>query len=353
MLPDGHATQETLRAGSFLLLGSKDNPHEDDAVCMFSVLDLEAQMVLPKYVCFKGDNGQYLRAVRLEGYNYLQFSSDDIADPGVGNVIQNNNDGTIGIYSSGYGKFWRRSPNWIYGDSNDSSNRNPDTVFKAIFLGDAGKCALQNLGNNHFCKRLTTEGKTSCLNAAVATITREAQLEVQETVLSRRIYDVEYRLEDANIHGLRPRTFYSNAIANATGTAQTSKLTITYDVATETRWDASVSLKIGVKTTIKAGVPLIGQAKIQISAEFTGSYSWGETKSHTEHYSNEEDVEVPAHTEVTVRVVATEGTCDIPFSYTQEDLLTTGETVITRMDDGIYRGVSSYGFQTEISEKNI
>jgi hypothetical protein len=108
-----------------------------------------------------------------------------------------------------------------------------------------------------------------------------------------------------------------------------------------------------VKTTIKAGVPLIGQAKIQISAEFTGSYSWGETKSHTEHYSNEEDVEVPAHTEVTVRVVATEGTCDIPFSYTQEDLLTTGETVITRMDDGIYRGVSSYGFQTEISEKNI
>jgi hypothetical protein len=353
MLSDGHATQETLRAGSCLLLGSKDKPHEDGAACTFSVLDLEGQMVLPKYVCFKGDNGQYLRAVRLEGYNYLQFSSDDIADPGVGNVIQNNNDGTIGIYSSGYGKFWRRSPNWIYGDSNDSSNRNPDTVFKAIFLGGAGKCALRNLGNNYFCKRLTTEGKTNCLNAAVPTITREARLEVHETVLSRRIYGVEYRLADVNIHGRKPRTFYSKTVANNTGKPHKSKLTLAYSVTTESKWDSSVSFKFGVTTTITAGVPEIAQASVEISYEFNGSYTWGATKSQTEQHSNEEEVEVPAHTEVTVRVVATEGTCEIPFSYMQEDILTSGEKVVTKMDDGIYRGVNSYDFKTELTDKKI
>ena len=74
-------------------------------------------MLLPTHVCFKGDNGMYLSARKVEhGLNYLQFSANDIADPTVRN-IHTNSDGTIRIYSSHYGKFWRRSPNWIWGDS--------------------------------------------------------------------------------------------------------------------------------------------------------------------------------------------------------------------------------------------
>ena len=203
-------------------------------------------MLLPKYVCFKGDNGMYLRARKVEwNLNYLEFSSDDIADPTVRNTIHTNSDGTIRIYSSHYGKFWRRSPNWIWGDSDDTTSRNPDTVFRALLLG-GGKCALQNLGNNNYCKRLTTEGKTSCLNAAVPTITREAQLELHETVLSRKIYGVEYRLKDVNIHDLKPRTFYTKTIANSTSRPHKSKLTISYSVTTERRWDSNVSWKLGL-----------------------------------------------------------------------------------------------------------
>ncbi|KAG2658037.1 hypothetical protein PVAP13_1KG275425 [Panicum virgatum] len=348
MRADAHPTEKTLRAGS-LLLGNKDKPDEEDAYT-FSVINLEGQMLLPKYVCFKGDNGMYLRARKVEwNLNYLEFSSDDIADPTVRNIIHTNSDGTIRIYSSHYGKFWRRSPNWIWGDSDDTTSRNPDTVFRALLLG-GGKCALQNLGNNNYCKRLTTEGKTSCLNAAVPTITREAQLELHETVLSRKIYGVEYRLKDVNIHDLKPRTFYTKTIANSTSRPHKSKLTISYSVTTERRWDSNVSWKLGVTTTIKAGVPAIAETSVEISSEFSGSYTWGETQSHTEQQSNEEEIEVPAHSKRTVRVVATEGTCEIPFSYIQEDMLTTGEIVVTKMHDGIYRGVNSYGFETQINE---
>ncbi|KAG2658038.1 hypothetical protein PVAP13_1KG167700 [Panicum virgatum] len=279
MRADAHPTEKTLRAGS-LLLGNKDKPDEEDAYT-FSVINLEGQMLLPKYVCFKGDNGMYLRARKVEwNLNYLEFSSDDIADPTVRNIIHTNSDGTIRIYSSHYGKFWRRSPNWIWGDSDDTTSRNPDTVFRALLLG-GGKCALQNLGNNNYCK---------------------------------------------------------------------SKLTISYSVTTERRWDSNVSWKLGVTTTIKAGVPAIAETSVEISSEFSGSYTWGETQSHTEQQSNEEEIEVPAHSKRTVRVVATEGTCEIPFSYIQEDMLTTGEIVVTKMHDGIYRGVNSYGFETQINE---
>lgn len=57
-------------------------------------------MILPRHVCFKGDNGKYLSARKVEwNLNYLQFSSDDIADATVRNIIHTNSDGTIRIYS--------------------------------------------------------------------------------------------------------------------------------------------------------------------------------------------------------------------------------------------------------------
>jgi hypothetical protein len=302
-------------------------------------------MLLPKHVCFKGDNGKYLIGLG----SFLQFLSDDIGDPLVRNIIETNSDGTIRIQICEYGTFWTlmASYNSItpfpIGNASDA-----DSVFRALLLERGGKCALQNLGNNNFCNR-----ESIFLYAAVPTITREAQLELHETVLSRRIYSVEYNLDDVNISGLKPRDYFIKTIDNTTDTPQKSKIAIEYSVTTETRWDSSVSLKLGVTTTIKAGVPLLAEASVEISYEFSGSYSWGETKSETKTYSSEEEVEVPAHTEVTVRVVATEGTCDIPFTYTQEDILTTGETIVTNLGDGIYRGVNSYGFKTEYIEKKI
>jgi hypothetical protein len=341
MLADAHPTEKTLRAGS-LLLG---NQLDEDAYMRFSVIDLEGQMLLPKHVCFKGDNGKYL--MPLGGF--LQFSSDDIGDPLVRNIIETNSDGTIRIQFCEYGTFWMRSVRGnaieIYNDSGDA-----DSVFRALLLPGSGKCALQNLGNNNFCNR---DLSTSIICAAVPTITREAQLELHETVLSRRIYSVEYHLDDVNISGLKPRDYFFKTIENTTDRPQKSKMAVEYDVTTETRWDSSVSMKLGVTTTIEAGVPLVGEASVEISAEISGSYSWGKTEAKTKNYSSEEEVEVAPHTELTLRVVATEGRCDIPFTYTQEDILTTGETTVTKLGDGIYRGVNSYGFKTVISEKKI
>ncbi|KAK2630837.1 hypothetical protein QOZ80_8BG0660120 [Eleusine coracana subsp. coracana] len=319
MLADAHPAEKTLRSGS-LLLGNNDKPGGD--AHKFSVINLQGHM----------------------------FSVDDIGDPTVRNVIHTNSDGTIRIYSSHYGKYWRGSPTWIWGDSDDTTSKNRATVFQPVLLGDGAKCALKNLGNNKFCKRLTYEGKVDCLNAGVTTISKYAQMELHEAVLSRRIYGIEYRLDDVNIHDQKPRTFYSKTIVNKTSRPYKSKLTIAYNVTTQTKWDSNVSLKVGVKTTITAGIPEIAQASVEISSEFSGSYTWGESLSETEQHSNEEEVEVPPNSEITVRVVATEGNCDIPFSYYQEDLLTTGERVVTKMDDGIYTGVNSYGFKTEITE---
>jgi len=137
------------------------------------------RMELPKHVCFKGDNGLYLSARVIRGYNYLQFSSSDMGDPTVRHTIHTNrDDGTIRMKSDHFGKFWRRSPNWIWADSDDTTDDNLDTVFRAVKFGDV--FALQNLGNGWYCTRLTTEGKKSCLNASVPSINKWAHLQLEE-----------------------------------------------------------------------------------------------------------------------------------------------------------------------------
>jgi hypothetical protein len=302
---------------------------------------------------FNTDNGKYLVAFSPSflPFPFMSFWSDDIGDSSVRNIIETNSDGTIRIYSCEHGTFWTRGGQNLISPSHVDNASDADSEFQVLLLERGGKCALKNLGNNKFCNRDTNY--VNALVAAAPTITMDAQLELHETVLSRRIYSVEYHLDDVNISGLKPRDYFIKTIDNTTDRPQKSKIAIEYDVTTETRWDSSVSLKLGVTTTIKAGVPLLTEASIEVSYEFSGSYSWGETKSEMKRYSSEEEVEVAAHTELTLRVVATEGTCDIPFTYTQEDILTTGETIVTNLGDGIYRGVNSYGFKTVISEKKI
>ncbi|MBA0855334.1 hypothetical protein Goshw_012139, partial [Gossypium schwendimanii] len=68
--------------------------------------------------------------------------------------------GNIQVKLISSNKFWRHSPNWIWADSNGIKGIDNDTFFRA-FIVDSNTIALLNFG-----KRLTTEGKTNCLNAA-------------------------------------------------------------------------------------------------------------------------------------------------------------------------------------------
>ncbi|KAA8544856.1 hypothetical protein F0562_019640 [Nyssa sinensis] len=310
---------------SCLYAGSKAPNNEQCDVCV--IIDWESLLILPKHVAFKGDNGNYLSARWIEGHQYLQFSSGDIGDPTVGNEVFTTRDGSVRIKSDHFGKFWRRSPNWIWADSDDTSSKNSDTLFWPIKV-DNHVVALRNLGNNNFCKRLTTEGKTSCLNAAVSTISREARLQVEELVLSRTIYNVNYRLMDARIYSQSVLTMANGYAINQTQEPNTVEVKLQYTEKRSMTWKASVSLKLGVTTTIETGVPSIVEGKIQISSEINQQYEWGKTEESTTVVETVYKVTVPPMTKVKVSLLATKGSCDVPFSYFQHDTLTNGQQVM-------------------------
>jgi len=213
--------------------------------------------------------------------------------------------------------------------------------------------ALKNVSSGNYCHRLTADYKQNCLNASSPSIHNEARLKMEEAVISRRIYDIRYRTEDAKIQGEKPNTLITQEAVNRGSRDNKETLSLKYNVSRETKWDSSASIKLGVTTTIEAAIPEVVSASVQVSTEFTYSHNWGQAVTCTEEHSSEYEVIVPANTMVKVSMLATEATCEVPFSYIQEDVLSSGEKVVYKFDDGIYRGVNSYGFKIDVSEQKL
>ncbi|XP_022150379.1 uncharacterized protein LOC111018555 [Momordica charantia] len=324
-----------------------------DLCDLSTIIDWGTLLSIPKYIAFKGDNGCFLSSRWIEGHQYHQFASNDIGDPTIGMETFITKDGSIRVKSNYFGKFWRRSPNWIWADSTDTSTNNPDTLFWPTKVDNNNVIALRNLGNNNFIKRLTTEGKTSCLNAAINTIDETARLQMVEPVLRREIYNVNYRLADSRVYDQIPLVMATGDATNRTQVANTMNLNLSYTETKSSTWSSSVSTKLGVKTTLETGVPFIADGKVEISAEFSGSYQWGETKTTSQTLGTTYQVTVPPMSTVIVSLLATKGTCDVPYSYTQCDTLINGETKIYEMDDGVYTGINCYNFKYEVKSKPL
>ncbi|KAL7170608.1 hypothetical protein ACSBR2_035480 [Camellia fascicularis] len=362
---------------------------------LYTIIDWESLFILPKCVAFKGNNGKYLSPCLIKGHQYLHFSSSsDITDPMVCNEVITTPNGSVRIKSHHLGKFWgRNNQNWILADSDDntsssSSNNNSSSssILIRIFVGRSEKkrtqkqkqennylesdmlfwptkvgnniVALRNLGNGKLCKILSSaNGKINCLSADVSTISTEVHLEVDETVTSRKIYNVNFRLGDARIYNRSILTLATEDAINRTQEPKTVDVKLSYSESKTRAWNSSVSLKLlGVKTTIQTTVPLIiAEKKIELLGEFSGDYQWGQTKSLTTDEEKVYKVSVPPMTMVRVNLIATKASCDIPFSYEQLNTTTfTDRQQITEtMDDGIYTGSNCFNFKYETEQEKL
>ncbi|OEL12762.1 hypothetical protein BAE44_0026219 [Dichanthelium oligosanthes] len=343
------STKSTL--GSCMRMGNNadDGPDNLDTAAV-TVLNLSTRL-LPEHVVFKSAaNSKYLSARVIQRFNYLQFASDDIGDPTVQNRVVHRRDGTIRVRNAHFGMFWRRSPNWIWADASASAD-NADTRFEVVQLGDL--FALRNMGNARFCTSLTADRKDDCLNASSGTITNLARIQVEEAVLSREIYNVVFNLGEARVYGDRTLTLFTETTTNATASESTKTIASSYTLTKTSTWDSSLELKLGVTLTFRAGAPFIADGGIEITSEFNSSYTWGESIETTETRQVSYNVTVPPMSKTTARVIASEGSCDIPFSYEQRDILTDGRVVIRKLNDGLYTGVNAFNIQTRFEEESI
>ncbi|KAI8553378.1 hypothetical protein RHMOL_Rhmol05G0011000 [Rhododendron molle] len=335
-------------------LVAESSSTNSEGLDVFSIMDWESLLILPKYVAFKGDNGLYLKGHWISGHKhqYLEFSCSDNGDESVGNEVFFTKDGSVRIRNNHFDRFWRRNTDWIWADTYDTTSNDLNTLFQPVKVGD-NIVALRNLGNNRFCTRLTADGKTNCLNAASTTISKETRMVVEELIISREIYNVNFRPLDARIYNQNIIVLATQPATNSTEETHTSTLNLTYTDTKSRTWNGSVSLKLGVEISIDSGIPLIEEGKIVVTTEFTGSYEWGETVSTETQVESNYTVPVPPMTKVTVSLLATQGSCDVPFSYTQRDTLMNGEKLIQNLDDGVYTGVNCFNFYYDTKEEPL
>ncbi|CAL9031744.1 unnamed protein product [Prunus brigantina] len=196
-------------------------------------------------------------------------------------------------------KFWRRnssrddniSNNWIWADSDDTTNRDSNTLFWPIKVETDNVnviVALRNLGNNNFCKRLTVNKNNDvcCLTADPPnniTPKPDAYLAVEELVMSRTISDLNFRLANAGIYNLKiNQIMATREYKNRTEIPASPTISLSYTdkkarPALASTWDTSaddVPFTAFIQTTLTSDTRFIVQdegVRIRVSGNFNGA----------------------------------------------------------------------------------
>ncbi|KAB2092168.1 hypothetical protein ES319_A02G010700v1 [Gossypium barbadense] len=319
---------------------------------VFKVIDWDTLVILPRYIAFKGNNDMFLRLAEIDGHPYLQFLGEDIGEAAVAMEVFYTPNGDIRIKPVCSDKYWKLKPDWIWVDSDDTKGNDKDTLFHP-FKVDGKTIALLSLGNNMFCKRFTSEGRTSCLSARIPSVTKEAYLNVVEPVLSRKIENLRYDTENARVYDEKVQIVAKNSASNHTKQSNTMDVKLTYTDTTTSTWNSHFSLGLEAKASFEFGIPLIAEGSVEVSTNVETGIQWGETKTTTTVMEVNHQVHVPPMTKVTVYLLMTRGKCDVNFMFTQKDTLFNGTVVKTDIVGNTYVGSNYYNVQYDTKEEPL
>ncbi|OMO73386.1 Agglutinin [Corchorus olitorius] len=318
------------------------------------IIDWNSLMILPRFVHFKGPNGRYLRRVTIRGNPFLQFSGTEAGDINASFEIFNSGDpdGSIRIKPLSDNRFWRRSSNWILADSAGTNNR--DTLFRAVKVDD-DTIGLQSLGNNRFCRILTADGNSDCLNADTDSISvnENARLTVEEAIAWREFSNIRYDFENSRVYDDSLLVVARTSATNSTRLPTDLTVLFNYSETQTSSWKNNLSLKFGLKSSLEFGIPLIIGGKVELSTEVQHVREWGDSDTRTPDRESRRNVSVPPMKKVTVDLFARYGLCDVPFFYTQNDRLYNGQTITTEVVGGMYTGSNYFNVQSETRNEDL
>ncbi|CAN1253320.1 hypothetical protein LINPERPRIM_LOCUS8282 [Linum perenne] len=331
-----------------------------DLKCQFRFVDWESLVTLPKHLTFRGDNGNYLGLILGETGAGLRFEIDEPKDKSIVHEVVSLSDGTIRIKNVSQGSYWKLGDSNGYILANGSTaTLTQDSVFQPVKVND-DTIALRNMGNNLYCKRYTNTTVENGLYANESEIQDTAHLKLTELVASRRIEDIKFSLSQGNdwVYDITNNVILNPGqdVNNDSDTAQTFNVKISYkDTKTASTWTSiNSSLKTGPVVTIQPDqIPHItDSSNIELTTPFQESFVWGETTTKNSHEFKVKQVTLEPMTTVTIKLMATVGTCHVPLTYTRYDVLdeTTGQEETHMMDDGVYTGTNYFNFTFDQSK---
>nr|XP_043615086.1 uncharacterized protein LOC122587074 [Erigeron canadensis] len=315
----------------------------------FHLVDWETLALLPSQISLvsldRRDHWAYAKVVSR--VNYLRFDAGrDIGNLRVALEVRPTLEAsTYRIFNPYFGRFLRNN-DWIVVDA-DNNNTTPATVFSILSLGD-GVFTVRSMSNNRFC---SPNGGTPYLRADQQTMTNQTRFRILERVLERTISNIVYRLQDARIHQVQNLEVTTAFATNNTNTQDEMTVTFTIEDSHTTTFRSTHSVTLSVTTTLNVTIiPVILTGTIETRAEYNFTQEWEETRTRTTTRSLEYKVMVPPFSRRRVTLVCREAACDVPYNYTQHDLLPDGRRVSINKDDGVFHGVNTFDFDVESSD---
>ncbi|KAI3955800.1 hypothetical protein MKW98_006160 [Papaver atlanticum] len=215
------------------------------------------------------------------------------------------------------------------------------TVFFPTILG-GNRIIIRSLQSNCYCNMHSADNKENCLATLNTYPDDWSYMEIEEPVISRKIENVRYHLNDARIYDEKTIALVSDESSNKTPNSLTSELNLKTTVSNTTNWSTNVSMTVGVK-----------MSEIEISGDVTKSSEWGETETKSVEVGYVKTVNVPSMTRIKATLMATRISYGIPFSYTQHDLLENGSTRVTDKNDGFFTVHNGYGYTYEVVQLSL
>jgi hypothetical protein len=162
--------------------------------------------------------------------------------------------------------------------------------------------------------------------------------------------NVRYDLSAFKVVGERMMSLKEGIVKNPSAATISQQLSFSHSYTAGKSWSNSVGLKIGVKTSIKTGVPFLAEGKIELSLEASYSYTWGESTSDQKTDSWVLTASVPPKARVRIQGVVTESTIDVPYSADVLVRRSDGTTNAIKNFSGVYRGVNVSRFTVDTED---
>ncbi|XP_054467637.1 LOW QUALITY PROTEIN: natterin-3-like [Anoplopoma fimbria] len=163
-------------------------------------------------------------------------------------------------------------------------------------------------------------------------------LTVNKDIISEQVSDVKYKTDGVNIFKYPPETMNKTTLINKDRQEVTETTTLSKTNEEEQRWDTSFSFTVGVQTSIKAGIPFLASAEIEIRAETTLQFTKGASYKESENYTVSVEHKIPPNHSCVVTMMGYKYGADIPYTARLSRTYRNGETKWTSIS-GTYKCV--------------
>ena len=154
------------------------------------------------------------------------------------------------------------------------------------------------------------------------------------------ISNVDYDLNAVQQQNTTPTSIVIGQYFNRTDRATTTPVfRKSHSEGESSNWEFSSGLTLGVQAEFSAGIPLLGQSKVTLSAE--QHFDWTTGSAYDETYSDEIEVsaEAPPNTCIEIEGTYTTADVDIPFTADVTTKNSDGTQTTETGVAGVYHGV--------------